>query len=266
MSDDLLQQFRPSEVINWDDNTKKLILLGYINNQQSILILQKKPFEKQVQQLLFDNALQYFHNDIYTKYTFQQLNEIDCELISPANQVHIDKYSKSDQIIIEETYEMFLKQQIIQMPLDWVYNILEKKKEVENIVFENKNFLILKDYVFVNSKNLEDLHLLALPFQRDIKSLRDLNQDHLQMLEDIYNEGLRIINEEYKLDQKYVKVFVHYLPSFYHFHVHFTHSSQIGQSFRDIPLSSIIQNIKLKSNYYQIVALQYVTRVRINKF
>lgn len=50
------------------------------------------------------------------------------------------------------------------MPLDWVYNILEKKKEVENIVFENQTFLILKDYVFVNSKSLDDLHLLALPF------------------------------------------------------------------------------------------------------
>lgn len=50
------------------------------------------------------------------------------------------------------------------MPLDWVYNILEKKKEVENIVFENQTFLILKDYVFVNSQSLDDLHLLALPF------------------------------------------------------------------------------------------------------
>lgn len=50
------------------------------------------------------------------------------------------------------------------MSLEWVYNILEHKKEVENIVFENAGFLILKDYKFANSNNVEELHLLALPF------------------------------------------------------------------------------------------------------
>lgn len=71
------------------------------------------------------------------------------------------------------------------MPIEWVYNILEKKKEVENILYENKEFLILKDYVFVNSKNIDDLHLLALPFRRDIKSLRDLKGEHIEMLEEM---------------------------------------------------------------------------------
>jgi m7GpppX diphosphatase len=71
-----------------------------------------------------------------------------------------------------------------------VYNILEKKKEVENILFENTEFLILKDYVFVNSKNIDDLHLLALPLRRDIKSLRDLKGEHIEMLEEMQKKGL----------------------------------------------------------------------------
>lgn len=76
------------------------------------------------------------------------------------------------------------------MPIDWVYNILDKKKEVENILFENEEFMILKDYVFVNSINIDDLHLLALPFRRDIKSLRDLKAEHIGMLEEMQAKGL----------------------------------------------------------------------------
>lgn len=46
------------------------------------------------------------------------------------------------------------------MSLDWLYNILDKKAEIESIIYESDKFIITKDYNFDN----ENLHCLALPF------------------------------------------------------------------------------------------------------
>lgn len=57
-----------------------------------------------------------------------------------------------------------------------------------------------------------------------------------------------------------MRVFVHYQPTYYHFHVHFTHIDLKNVSFqceRAHILSEIIQNIELKSDYYQNGRLEY---------
>jgi hypothetical protein len=54
-------------------------------------------------------------------------------------------------------------------------------------------------------------------------------------------------------------VFLHYYPSFYYFHVHFVHISLENPSLfinRSIELFTVIQNIKLKGDYYQTVTLE----------
>jgi hypothetical protein len=49
----------------------------------------------------------YFTNDIYSKFILNHLGEIDCELISPASQNHIDKYTRACYYIVTETPEMY---------------------------------------------------------------------------------------------------------------------------------------------------------------
>lgn len=41
MENGLIKHFKPNSIINWDDQTKKLILLGNIEKEQAIMIVNK---------------------------------------------------------------------------------------------------------------------------------------------------------------------------------------------------------------------------------
>lgn len=75
----------------------------------------------------------------------------------------------------------------------------------------------------MNSEDLETLHLLAFPFDRKLKTVRDLNDQHLPLLKSIRDETYKVIEEKYGFKRTHLRAFFHYHPTFYHLHVHFTH-------------------------------------------
>src|SRR5690606_21349501 len=125
-------------------------------------------------------------------------------------------------------------------------------KNAEKILYQNEDFMIIQDY---NSKDNEDiLNCLGIPFNNTIKSIRDLNETHLELLSSFYHKGKEALAKIYNVDVNKIRCFVHYPPSFFYFHVHYlnvdyeSHSTSVN---RAIDLYSIIQNIKMKSDYYQ---------------
>ena len=76
--------------------------------------------------------------------------------------------------------------------LQWVYNILDKKCEADRITYEDPDpeigFILLPDMKW-NRKQMEDLYLVAIINKRDIKSLRNLTEEHLPLLENILLKG-----------------------------------------------------------------------------
>lgn len=77
--------------------------------------------------------------------------------------------------------------------IKWIYNILEKKAEVESIIYEDTDpqvgFVMLPDYGFKGDKK-EELHIIALVNRRDLASLRDLRGEHIELLENIRTKGV----------------------------------------------------------------------------
>lgn len=75
--------------------------------------------------------------------------------------------------------------------LQWVYNILEGKSEAERVVFKESDpevgFVLLPDLKWDGSK--ETLYLLAIVQKHDIKSIRDLTEEHLPLLKNIFDKG-----------------------------------------------------------------------------
>lgn len=73
-----------------------------------------------------------------------------------------------------------------------MYNILEKKAEVERVVFEDMDpvigFVLLPDLKW-DQKQLENMYLVAICHAHGIKSLRDLNRSHLSLLKNILLKG-----------------------------------------------------------------------------
>ena len=278
------------EILSENSLTCQINILGETtlnenDPQKFVLKLHKKEFiisldEKensniiQILHKIFSSPEKYFENDIYYKFLTQDLiqNQVDVELIFPATQKQIDKYRLIKYEIFHETYDIYLKKtlpyinSIQQNDVKWIFNIFEKKTEVPIAEAPSKKFIILKDYTTTNdSKTLICLGI-PIPEYSYIKSIRDLTQKELPLLEELYVEGKKIISKKYNCKEEEIKAFLHYPPSFYYLHVHYlsvndqnlTISSSVN---RAIDLNEIIENIKLKNDYYQIIAIDHTVQV-----
>ena len=224
---------------------------------------------------IFSSPKQYFENDIYRKYLTEDLiqNKIDVELIYPATEKQIDKYRLITYELFHETYDLYLKKtlpyinSIQQKDVTWIFNIFEKKTEEPIGEAPSKKFLILKDYTVADNDKALICLGIPIPEYSYIKTIRDLTQKELPLLEEFYTEGKKIIAKKFGCKTNEIKAYLHYPPSFYYLHVHYrsvndpntTSSSAIN---RAIDLNEIIQNIKLMSDYYQKIAIDHIVQVK----
>jgi m7GpppX diphosphatase len=211
-------------------------------------------------------------NDIYKTYELlpsKEVNGIKTTLIYPATEKHIAKFSVQDSCIVNETPEEYRR---VTLPYiessafstKWVYNILEKRSEVERIVFEDANartgFILLPDMKW-DGKQTNDLYLVALVHDRTLRSLRDITAQHLPLLENIRDKGSAAIEKKYSVPRDELRIYVHYQPSYYHMHVHFTHltfmapGAHVGKAHL---LDDIIDNVGLMSDFYARKTMTYV--------
>lgn len=72
-----------------------------------------------------------------------------------------------------------------------------------------------------DGKSLEDLYYQAIVVRRDLKSVRDLTEKELPLLENILNKSIKAITEKHSLPVTRLKAYFHYQPTYYHLHVHF---------------------------------------------
>ena len=103
----------------------------------------------------------------------------------------------------------------------------------------------------------KSFYLLGIVRDRSIKSLRDLRGKHIKLLENMMNETLKVTEELYGLNKNDLRVFVHYQPQYWHFHIHFTclaidYGIYAGKA---ILLEDIIDNLKIDPNYYETASL-----------
>lgn len=138
-----------------------------------------------------------------------------------------------------------------------MYNILDKKAEADRIVFENPDpsdgFILIPDLKW-NQQQLDDLYLNAICQRRGIKLLRDLTPEHLPLLRNILQEGKEAIRKRYQVTGDRLHVYLHYLPLYYHLHVHFTAlgfeapGSGVEQAHL---LAEVIENLECDPKHYQ---------------
>ena len=215
-----------------------------------------------------------FVNDTYGNFLCvadPEVNQIKVTIIYPATERHIVKFSTQKRYLVEETaqdYETVTLPHVqkVQLSLEWLYNILEHRKEKDRIVFEDPSeeigFILLPDLEW-DGKTLEQLYLLALVRQRGIKSLRDLNATHLPLLKNIQTRGIEAIKTRYGINADQLRIYIHYQPTFYHPHVHFPYLKHDPPGIyceKSHLLTSVIANIELLSDHYQKVTLSCVLK------
>ncbi|XP_016059934.1 PREDICTED: m7GpppX diphosphatase isoform X1 [Miniopterus natalensis] len=274
--------FRVEKVLRESARDKILFLHGKVNEssgdgEDAIVILEKTPFQvEQVAQLLTSSPelqLQ-FSNDIYSTYHMfppRQLSDVKTTVVYPATEKHLQKYLRQDLHLVRETggdYKNvtlpYLESQ--SLSIQWVYNILDKKAEADRIVFENPDpsggFVLIPDLKW-NQQQLDDLYLIAICHRRGIRSIRDLTAEHLPLLRNILQEGQEAILRRYQVKGDRLRVYLHYLPSYYHLHVHFTalgfEAPGSGVE-RAHLLAEVIENLERDPEHYQQRTLTFALR------
>jgi len=87
----------------------------------------------------------------------------------------------------------------------------------------DEGFLLLPDLNW-DRKTTEALHLLGLVERRDIWSLRDLKKKHVPWLRHMRQKLIEATIKTYPvLEEDQLKLYVHYQPTYYHFHIHIVH-------------------------------------------
>ena len=62
---------------------------------------------------------------------------------------------------------------------------------------------------------------MAVAHRRDIRSIRDLKPTHVGFLEHLHKRIMEGVPAKYpNVNADQLKIYVHYQPSYYHFHVH----------------------------------------------
>jgi m7GpppX diphosphatase len=169
--------------------------------------------------------------------TAEEFPDLKINLIYPCTETHVKKYSKQGVRMVIETPSIYAEQirpymlaKREQGRLNWVWNIIDGKTEVEDVIFRTpqgrdgeEGFLLLPDLNW-DRKTMESLHLLGLVERRDIWSLRDLKKKHIPWLRHMREKFLETTTSTYAaLERDQLKLYVHYQPTYYHFHIHIVH-------------------------------------------
>jgi m7GpppX diphosphatase len=211
-------------------------------NENSIEIIEKK----------LDHT-----NDKYSKYNCKCI--VYGTLIEKPNEIQIEK-SKNENKLKLESYEDYLKLNVHTFDKTWIYNIIDHKKETDTIIFEDDSIIIIPDYKWSNDIN--ELHILGIFKDKNLYSIRELTKEHINILQKSVDNGKRVIEEKYNICSDKLLCFFHYHPSVWQLHIHFMNISNtsIKSDSYSLPrahlVSSVIENLKVNSDYYKIVSIE----------
>ena len=252
-----------------DQNGRRVTLLGKINGEDALLIAERAAFPNDTKTLdAFHAALldvkNLGDNDIYRWYlassgiTKGAPPDLKLNLIYPCTEKHIRKYSPQEVRMVTETPEIYAKHVLPYMQkmrdegrLNWVFNILDGHAEQEDVLLReagpdgaDEGFLLAPDLNW-DRKTLKSLHLLALVDRRDIWSLRDLKKKHVSWLKHMRSMILDATVKLYEgaLETDQVKLYIHYQPTYYHFHVHVVHVMCEATSTQSVGKAFSLDNI-----------------------
>ncbi|KAK8207980.1 hypothetical protein M8818_004018 [Zalaria obscura] len=259
--EDLIPRFKFERLLRQDQAGCRIVLLGTITSQPALLLAERAAFPSDSTHLTsFPTSLSHIKNlgdnDIYRWYlactspssssppgadadALAQPHDLKINLIYPCTSSHVKKYSAQGVRLVTETAAIYaahirpyMRAKREEGRLNWVFNILEGRTEQEDVLFRSppdtpneERFLMLPDLNW-DRKTVGSLHLLALVERRDIWSVRDLRKGMvgwLRTMRERLGEVVVGMYGERGVEGDMLKFYVHYQPTYYHFHIHVVH-------------------------------------------
>ncbi|KAF4320119.1 hypothetical protein JM18_002021 [Phytophthora kernoviae] len=271
-----LRDFRLERVLKKTD-TELTMLGNFLSDPQkkdAVLIIQTAAMDTSGLDALLNKLSlhEVLINDIYSTYQGDVPREIKpytVNIIYPATEKHVLKHTDQNfHMVVEtkETYWTITKPFIDSIPtesLEWVYNILDHKSETERIIYEDSDprngFVLLPDFKWSDPSNLGSLYCLAIVHDRSLQSLRDLTGSHLKLLRNI-RASLEMLTAKFGVNASSLRLYIHYQPTCYHLHVHFSHVKMTHGTFagKAVLLEDVIYNLSANSDHYKNATLSFV--------
>ncbi|KAF2838646.1 scavenger mRNA decapping enzyme [Patellaria atrata CBS 101060] len=277
----LLPRFKLGRLLNQDQVGRRIVLQGTIDDEPALLLAERAAFPADATHLAYfasalENVKNLGANDIYFWYLAStahssgnrregegegdklQPPDLKINLIYPCLPQHVKKYTPQGLRVVTETPEVYerwirpyYERKRDKGQVNWVWNILEGKTEQEDVMYREsgeEGFVVLPDLNW-DRKTMETLHVLGIVERRDIWSVRDLKKKHIVWLKHMRDKFLDAVVKLYPdIEQDQLKLYVHYQPTYYHFHVHIVHvaldagaTQAVGKA---IGLDSIIAQIE----------------------
>lgn len=198
--------------------------------------------------------MDYRHKYIKYKAKYLELKNTDTRQYVGGNK----KYT-----LKTDTYNDYLKfvKKNAEKDCQWIYDIIDKKSGLDNLLYENKKFVLVTE---MNMKvdNLDTFHLLAFPKDKSLRSIRDLTGKNIQLLKEMVSKSKKYISQNYKINANEVEAHFHYPPGVLLLHIHFelVNSQKIRRPLREHAVSRVIENLILDSNYYKKVKLETIIK------
>lgn len=119
----------------------------------------------------------------------------------------------------------------------------------------------MKDYKWNDEAKVTAMHVLGMPKEKGkLKSIRDLRGEHIPLLKSIRAAGLAALEEKYGIQANTIRCYFHYLPTFYHLHVHFDHiaGGHGGHNVaKAVLLDDVIDALEVDGNYFSKASLTF---------
>lgn len=208
-------------------------------------------------------------------------NTYTMELISPASDRQIERsLAAPDVRMVQETTELYetvvrphIQSIVDSGSLAWVQNVVNGTKEKERLLLDHADFVLNIDTKWRSHPDpsntpraqwhghasIDDLYCLAIVKDATITCLRDLRRRHVDMLTAMYRLGVETIATTYGVHADQLRIYCHYQPQFFQFHVHFTRLyNEMGcQVERGHLVTDLIQNLQLADDYYAQRTIAY---------
>jgi m7GpppX diphosphatase len=193
-------------------------------------------------------------NDSFAKY--EAIAEVKGEYIICNDTSKLRKYSKR---IVKESYEEYLDFMTTRDKEKdrWIYNIIDGVAEQDKIIYRDLDIIVIPTYTW-DSINIDKLHILCLPTDKNLRTIRDLSLKDVPLLEHMKAVSLEQIQQKYGLKEENLKIFFHYDPSTYHLHIHFINNANV-ETWSSVEYSHdldiVIFNLKMDTDYYKKIKL-----------
>lgn len=186
----------------------------------------------------------YFNNTSDNNIICKNVNNYNKKIILETFEEYLENISKKD----------FSKEQLI-------YDILDGITEQHKIIYKDDLIVIITDY---NCDDLLKMHLLVYPMDRTLHTLRDLNKNHIFLLNYIKTKTLEIIKSIYNIDSNVIKIYIDYLLEIWHLHIHFAliSNDELQTSCEySYDLDTVINILDVKTDYYQSIKIKKIVNI-----